>query len=121
MSFPARKEILGGPTGFYLLKAFDYILDIMHIQPFRLGRRFLRQGSGTPEGVVLADRGDLFLRDDGDAQSTLYFKSTDGAYTGWIAAGSAVSTTTIITTTNTVITGVPLGLVDCARRAYLLN
>lgn len=122
MSFPYRKEIADGPTGVFLTKALFYILDVMHIQPFRLGRRYLRQGSGTPEGVVLASRGDIFLRDDGDAQTTLYYKANgDGLPTGWIAAGAAINTTTIINTTNTTITGVPLGLVDATRRGALLN
>lgn len=42
-------------------------------------------GSGTPEGVVTAVVGSLFLRTDGGAGSTLYIKETGTSNTGWVA------------------------------------
>ena len=49
--------------------------------------RFLsiETGNGTPEGVVSANVGTLFLRLDGGASTTLYVKeSDDGRSTGWV-------------------------------------
>lgn len=42
-------------------------------------------GSGTPEGVVTAPVGVLFLRSDGGANTTLYVKESGTASTGWVA------------------------------------
>lgn len=41
-------------------------------------------GSGTPEGVVTASRGALFLRDDGANNTTLYVKEAGTGNTGWV-------------------------------------
>jgi len=44
-------------------------------------QRFI-SGSGDPEGEVLGNRGQVFLRSDtGD----IYKKTTDNATTGWVA------------------------------------
>lgn len=46
----------------------------------------IKFGAGSPEGVVTANRGCLYLRTDGGAITTLYVKtSNDGANTGWTA------------------------------------
>lgn len=49
----------------------------------------LRWGSGTPEGVLSAPRGRIFLRDDGGLGSTLYVKEQDSiagdTTMGWTA------------------------------------
>lgn len=43
-------------------------------------------GSGSPEGVVVADRATLYLRTDGSTNTTLYVKTADdGLATGWTA------------------------------------
>jgi hypothetical protein len=43
-------------------------------------------GSGTPEGSVVGSVGDLFLRRDGGAGTTLYVKESGAATnTGWAA------------------------------------
>jgi hypothetical protein len=48
-------------------------------------QRILR-GEGSPEGVVIADRGWLYLRTDGSTSTTLYVKTADdGEATGWTA------------------------------------
>lgn len=43
-------------------------------------------GTGSPLTVVVADRGALYLRDDGGAGTTLYIKEgNDGTANGWRA------------------------------------
>ena len=42
-------------------------------------------GSGTPEGVVTAPVGSLFLRNDGSTSTTLYVKTSGTGNTGWTA------------------------------------
>ncbi len=49
---------------------------------------FIRSSSGTPEGVVTAPIGSLFLRTDGGALTTLYVKESGTGNTGWVGAGS---------------------------------
>jgi hypothetical protein len=46
---------------------------------------FISQGTGTPEGVVTAPMGSLFLRTDGGASTTLYVKTSGAGNTGWTA------------------------------------
>lgn len=50
----------------------------------RFGDR-VRFGTGTPEGVVVANVGSMFLRDDGGAATTLYIKESGSGNTGWIS------------------------------------
>jgi hypothetical protein len=45
----------------------------------------LTVGSGTPESVVTAVVGSLFLRTDGGATTTLYVKTSGSGNTGWTA------------------------------------
>lgn len=43
-------------------------------------------GTGSPAGVVVANRGKIYLRSDGGAGSTFYVKeSGDGTSAGWAA------------------------------------
>lgn len=43
-------------------------------------------GTGSPEGVVVAPVGAIYLRDDGGVGTTLYVKEADGTgNTGWDA------------------------------------
>lgn len=42
-------------------------------------------GTGSPEGVVTAPIGKLYLRQDGGANTTLYVKESGVSSTGWIA------------------------------------
>ena len=47
--------------------------------------RVLR-GSGSPEGVIVANIGALYVRSDGSTSTTLYVKTAgDGLSTGWTA------------------------------------
>lgn len=57
-------------------------------------QRFLREtyplnlltGAGSPEGVITANRGTIYLRTDGSTNTTLYVKTADdGEATGWTA------------------------------------
>jgi hypothetical protein len=43
------------------------------------------RGAGSPEGVVTADVGSLFLRTDGSTSTTLYVKTSGSGDTGWTA------------------------------------
>lgn len=49
----------------------------------------IRVGLGSPEGVVTAPQGAIFLRSDGAAGTTVYSKTTGGTTTptntGWVA------------------------------------
>lgn len=42
-------------------------------------------GTGSPEGVVTATSGSLFLRDDGGTDTSIYKKESDTGNTGWVA------------------------------------
>lgn len=44
----------------------------------------IRSGAGTPESVVVAPVGSLFLRLDGGAGTTLYVKQSGTSNTGWV-------------------------------------
>lgn len=45
----------------------------------------ITSGAGTPEGVVVAPVGSLFLRTDGGATTTLYVKTANTTSAGWTA------------------------------------
>ena len=43
-------------------------------------------GTGSPAGVIVADRGTIYMRTDGGASTTMYIKeSGDGLSSGWRA------------------------------------
>ncbi len=44
----------------------------------------IHSGTGTPEGVVTAGIGSIFLRSDGGAATTFYVKETGTGNTGWV-------------------------------------
>ena len=45
---------------------------------------FLQWGTGTPEAVITAPVGSLYLRTNGGASTTLYIKESGTGNTGWI-------------------------------------
>lgn len=45
----------------------------------------VRFGAGSPNSVVTAPVGTIFLRTDGGAGTTLYVKETGTGNTGWVA------------------------------------
>lgn len=46
---------------------------------------YIYSGTGSPENVVTASVGSLYLRTDGGANTTLYVKETGTGNTGWSA------------------------------------
>ena len=50
-----------------------------------IGTANIVSGSGSPEGVVTAPVGSLYLRLDGGTSTTLYVKETGTGNTGWVA------------------------------------
>lgn len=91
--------------------------------PRPTGTPTLLHGDGSPEGLVFAPQGSLYMRRDGVGADSLYVKTTGVTInTGWLAYGSAVGgagtqwdyeqitanvsvTATSQATANTVITG----------------
>ena len=59
-------------------------------------------GSGSPDGVVSANRGSLFQRRDGGIGNTLYTKGSLNDEYGWVPVGGLASTATANETTPTV-------------------
>jgi hypothetical protein len=48
--------------------------------------RYIKWGAGSPEGVIIANIGSLYLRTDGSTSTTLYIKTANnGLATGWTA------------------------------------
>lgn len=45
----------------------------------------IRTGTGSPEGVVVAPIGSIFLRLDGSTSTTLYVKTANTTSSGWTA------------------------------------
>lgn len=54
-------------------------------QPVAAALSRIYTGNGSPETVVTAGVGSLFLRQDGGANTTLYIKESGAGNTGWIA------------------------------------
>lgn len=50
-----------------------------------IGSAKFTSGTGTPEGVVTGNVGDIFMRTDGGATTTLYVKTSGTGNTGWTA------------------------------------
>lgn len=49
------------------------------------GRSRILSGTGSPEGVVIANQGSLFLRTDGGSSTSFYVKESGTGNTGWVA------------------------------------
>jgi hypothetical protein len=54
------------------------------VQAYDAALGLISSGTGTPEGVVTANVGSLFLRTDGGAGTTLYVKESGTGNTGWV-------------------------------------
>jgi len=50
-----------------------------------IGTPTISSGTGSPEGVVTAPIGSLFMRSDGGAITSLYVKESGTGNTGWVA------------------------------------
>lgn len=46
---------------------------------------YIHRGAGSPEGVVVAPPGHMYLRSDGGAATTLYIKTSGVLAVGWTA------------------------------------
>jgi hypothetical protein len=65
--------------------AIDELVSANNVQPLEVGEAKIRSGLGSPEGRLLGNPGDLFLRTDGGIGSVLYLKGTGtNTKTGWI-------------------------------------
>jgi hypothetical protein len=52
----------------------------------KVGNATIHSGTGGPNGAITGNVGDLFLRTDGGAGTTLYVKESGNATnTGWVA------------------------------------
>jgi hypothetical protein len=50
-----------------------------------LTSKYIKRGTGSPEGFISASIGSLYLRTDGGAGATLYVKESGTGNTGWAA------------------------------------
>lgn len=67
-----------------------------HMPPDQAPTSLWNSGNGSPEGVVTADVGAIYLRLDGGAATALYVKETgDNTNTGWVAYGLADASVTL--------------------------
>lgn len=73
-------EAAGNPHPVYLTQAEG---DALY-QPLATVLSMLHTGTGSPESVVTATVGHLYLRSDGGAGTTLYVKESGSGNTGWI-------------------------------------
>jgi len=80
-SRPVAKEDLEDYVNRELLPLLSKLQDRLN----SLLGRYL-EGEGSPEGVVTADKGAVYQRQDGVVGSLIYVKTTDGTNTGWVAA-----------------------------------
>lgn len=50
-----------------------------------VGGATIQSGTGSPEGVVTANKGAVYLRTDGGTGTTLYYKESGTGSTGWVS------------------------------------
>jgi archaellum component FlaG (FlaF/FlaG flagellin family) len=63
---------------------YDFLRRV--VRSVNASHEMVQRGAGTPESVITASRGAIYLRTDGGANTTLYVKETgDGTNTGWVA------------------------------------
>ncbi|MEJ2070464.1 MAG: hypothetical protein P8X58_08675, partial [Syntrophobacterales bacterium] len=76
-----------GPNDMPSVTAICNLYGANYLEYFAGGQNlpFLVRGSGSPEDVISAPVGSLFLRSDGSANTTLYIKESGSGNTGWVA------------------------------------
>jgi hypothetical protein len=80
--FPNRPQVqqVSGEVA----RAIDELVGSQNTQPMFIGTAAIRSGTGTPEGRVVGNIGDLYLRQDGSTSTTLYVKTSGtNTDTGW--------------------------------------
>lgn len=83
-----REQILTLPGGRWIIEALDQLADDVVRSTQTIGAITVTTGRGSPENKLAGTKGDVYLRTDGGAGSTLYIKetATDAAPTkGWAA------------------------------------
>lgn len=100
LPFQFRASIEEMPGGTFLAEAIKTIIasvssvwDVQHTDDGAHGTITLGSltgpkivtGTGSPESVITAPMGSLYLRTDGGASTTLYVKTSGTAATGWTA------------------------------------
>jgi hypothetical protein len=64
---------------------FDQVLYIAQETANNVAGNYLTSGTGSPQGVITATVGSLYVRTDGGANTTLYVKESGTGNTGWVA------------------------------------
>jgi len=84
---PTRQPQNMADSGFWrqLLGAVYHMWQRMNRSQFDIGGTTIYVGTGTPENNQEGSVGDLFLRTDGGASTTLYVKESGTGDTGWAA------------------------------------
>lgn len=83
MNVPFRAQVEALPGGFYIFQAIDALAGAVGLSPTLVGSSRIHSGTGSPENRVSGRIGDLFLRTDGSAGTTLYVKESGTGSTGW--------------------------------------
>lgn len=80
---PLRLEAKGSGD-VYVGTGFDLVVEDAKVFMSSTSGPFIQSGSGTPESVVTAPIGSLFMRTDGGSSTTLYVKESGTGNTGWV-------------------------------------
>jgi hypothetical protein len=81
----------------------------------------LTSGTGTPEGVVTAAVGSVFLRSNGSTSTTMYVKESGSGNTGWVGVGAAGAGAVPTSRTLTAGTGLTGGGDLSADRSFAVS
>lgn len=65
--------------------ALDFAALVARVTAIERKRANVISGEGTPQSVVTAPVGTLYVRTDGGASTTLYVKESGTGNTGWVA------------------------------------
>jgi hypothetical protein len=68
--------------------SFD-VLNGLRIGAIGVGGVLIRSGAGSPEGVLTANIGSMYLRTDGGTGTTLYSKESGTGSVGWVSIWSS--------------------------------
>ena len=80
----SQRQVLKTDMEEYLNKELAPIVEKLRLLTDALLDRYL-EGEGSPEGVVTADTGAVYQRQDGTPGTLLYVKAGDDSNTGWAA------------------------------------